>query len=164
MPNPHCDVEDLGFWTPDPRADSGLRRIRLARESIHIERKVAGIGMYIDVPLAMYRGVTLRCERKLHRNFYRITLTHRDPDLSVILHRAMPTPALVDIWQSWARFLSKPVLFEEGEGIEIRTSRNVRRRRSPSLVERRPAIYSRRPAGWRASRIFRPTRELFSRE
>ena len=70
----------------DPRADGGKREVRLTRRDIIISRSLAGISMKIAIPVAAYRGVTLTVEPASNGGAaYRLSLTHRDPDLHFVL-------------------------------------------------------------------------------
>ena len=72
----------------DPRADGGKREVRLTRRDIIISRSLAGISMKIAIPVAAYRGVTLTVEPASNGGAaYRLSLTHRDPDLDIVLMR-----------------------------------------------------------------------------
>jgi len=47
----------------DCRADGGQRDVTLTRHCVIIRRRIAGMGMKIDVPTRAYRGVVLSLEQ-----------------------------------------------------------------------------------------------------
>jgi hypothetical protein len=100
LPKLNCDIETMVYRAADPRADSGSRIFRLAPHGVQIERVVAGVKMRLTVPIDSYQGVVLTCEDKFDQRFCRVTLAHRDPDLSVALHQATDTPAILAVWRS----------------------------------------------------------------
>lgn len=169
MSNLYRDMENLPLSAPDARADGGIRTIRLAPRNVRIERAVSGVKMRLSIPVEAYQGVVLTCEDVSGRRRFRVTLAHGDPDLSVTLHQATDAPAILMIWQSWARFFSKPALYDEGGNLNepaLHAAPARPRRRNATLTKRRPRILMRRrPARVDHNlKIFAAARELFSRE
>ncbi len=151
------DDEALACSAADPRADGGRRAIWLTPRGVRIERTVAGIKMCLAVPIEAYRAILSICHDG-DRRFCRITLAHKDPDLSVILDLGRDAPALQEIWQSWARFLVGPALAKV-----LRDAVAQPRRRSAMLLKRRPRIPLRRPPGLlrTPAKVLRGARQLF---
>lgn len=147
MPKLNCD-ETSASCAPDPRTDGGFRTVWLTPRGVRIERAVTRVKMRLAIPIEAYQGILLTCQDKTRR-FYRITLIHSDPDLSVTLD------------QSWARLFSNPAL----SGV-FGSALGHARRRSMTIVKRRPHIlWRRRPGRLRAPlKVFRAARELISWE
>jgi len=164
MPNLHCDIETLAHCVPDLRADGGIRTVWLTLRGVRIERSVSGVKMRLSIPIEAYQGVLLTCQDNIERPLCRIILAHSDPDLSVNLHQGADTAAILQIWQGWARFLSRPALCAGASVLRNAAARP--RRRGMSLAKRRPRILlRRRPARLAApSKVLRGARELFSWE
>lgn len=155
MREPNCD-EVLAYSASDPRADGGTRTVWLTPGGVRIERAVSGIKMRLAIPFEAYRAI-LSTRQDGDRCFCRITLSHRDPDLSVNLDQGANT--ILDSWQSWALFLSRPALAKV-----LRDVLAQPRRRSTTLGKRRPHILLRRRPGRLRTplKVFRGARELFS--
>ena len=101
----------------DSRADGGQRDVTLTRHRVTIRRRIAGMGMKIDVPTHAYRGVVLSLEESARgRLHYRVTLRHADPDLSVILTEAFDETEILKDWRDWASFLTQSPLVERDSG------------------------------------------------
>jgi len=101
----------------DCRADGGQRDVTLTRHCVIIRRRIAGMGMKIDVPTRAYRGVVLSLEQSARgRLHYRVTLRHADPDLSVILTEAFDESEILKDWRDWASFLTQSPLVERDSG------------------------------------------------
>ena len=101
----------------DARADGGQRDVTLTRHRVTIRRRIAGMGMKIDVPTCAYRGVVLSLEQAARgRLHYRVTLRHADPDLSVILTEAFDESEILKDWRDWASFLTQSPLVERDSG------------------------------------------------
>ncbi len=155
---------------PDSRADGGLRTIRLNQRGVRIERLVAGIKMHLAVPIHAYEGVVLTCDEHADQRLYTIALVHHDPELSVVLHEAPESPAVLMIWRSWADFLSKPALYRETMSAAQKPPQGAAwprpRRRGRSLSQRRPRFLQRRRCGHFDSigTPFRPAQETMVQE
>jgi hypothetical protein len=157
MREPNCD-EVLACSASDLRADGGVRAVWLTPRGVRIERAVSGIKMSLTIPIEAYRAILSTCQDG-DRRFCRITLAHRDPDLSVTLDQR--ADAIPEIWESWARFFSKPA-----HAKAMRDAVAQPRRRSKTVANRRPRILlRRRPGRLRAPlKVFPAARELFSWE
>ncbi len=147
---------------PDSRADGGIRMVRLNRRGVSIERQVNGIKMHLAVPIRAYEGVVLTCDDHADRRLYKVALVHHDPELSVLLHEAIESPAILTVWRSWAEYFSKPPLFHEAPSIsqmELRSMARPRpRRRGRLLSSRRPRFLKRRRCGCMTTRSDVPRR------
>ena len=87
----------------DARADGAVREVGFARGEILIRRRVHGIEMKLGVPAPNYKGVVLALlATDSGQSFYRVSLAHRDPDLSVTLHEAHDDSDIVAEWKFWA--------------------------------------------------------------
>lgn len=138
-----------GFDTsaPDSRADGGIRHIRMSSRGIAIERQVAGVKMHLMVPIHTYEGVVLTCD---DQHLYRVALVHPDTELTIDLHQAPESPAVLAIWRSWADFFAKPALYREPPVAQKELSSmawSPPRRRGLRLDERRPRFLKRRRCG-----------------
>jgi hypothetical protein len=164
MPKLHADIDALAHCAADSRADGGVRTVWLTPRGVRIERAVSGVKMRLVVPIEAYQGVLLTCQDTVERPLCRIILAHSDPDLSVSLHQGADTPAILEIWQGWARFLSRPALCA-GTSV-LHNAAACPRRRGVSLAKRRPRnLLRRRPARLAApAKVLRVDRELFSWE
>ncbi|MGO9942203.1 MAG: DUF6101 family protein [Rhodoblastus sp.] len=94
----------------DPRADGGQRQISIAADAIAIDRRVAGVRMRLALPIRAFRGVSLAMVENAHGCFYRVTLDHRDPDLTVTLAEARSENEIAPEWKAWAQFFQLPRL------------------------------------------------------
>jgi hypothetical protein len=93
----------------DPRADDGRRIILLGRRTITIKRRLRGMKMHLSVPVETYQGVVMAGEGQPDGVLYRVTLTHRDPDLSVTLKESRSRGAMVEAWHQWSTYFAPPV-------------------------------------------------------
>jgi Family of unknown function (DUF6101) len=135
---------------PDARADGGRRQIFFDQHCIKIDRAVAGVKMRLAVPVETYRGVILTCEETVGQHLYCVTLVHRDPEFSVVLHHSEDWMDVLSIWQAWARYFGRPAIYDEAEmgEEELRAEVLLRpRRRGAALSKRRPRILKRRRQG-----------------
>ena len=149
-----------------PRSDGGadgqVRQIELDRERVVLRRAVRGIRMNVGVPIAEFRGVSLRLlpAEGEEPAAVAVMLEHRDSGLSVPLFVATDGDDAVAEWKSWARVLGLPLLVVEGDGSlrepfqRIGGSRvgapQPRRRRRAAIKWRRPVdpdAAQARPAG-----------------
>ncbi|MFZ0557910.1 MAG: hypothetical protein WAN31_08935 [Methylovirgula sp.] len=144
-----CDV--TAYRLPDRRADDGVRTVRLTPRGVRIDRTVCGIKMRVCVPIEAYQAILLT---RPDQRSCRLTLAHADPDLSVRLEEANAE----DAWQDWSGLVAALV------GIARTTP--APRRRSMTLVKRRPRILLRRRPGraCKPLKILHAARELFSWE
>jgi hypothetical protein len=146
---------------PDSRADGGIRTIRFSPRGVRIERQVAGIKMYLAVPICAYEAVVLTCEDRADQRYCTVSLVHHDPEMTVVLHEAPEAPEVLTIWRSWAHFFARPALCGEALGTSHKEIRGLGlprpRRRGQPLTERRPRFLKRRRCG-RLDRIGGPFR------
>lgn len=163
------------FVQRDRRADGGNRQIRLTREDVMISRRFGGIAMMIAVPVAAYRGVALDVRAGASGGAsYRLSLTHSDPDLDVVLAETQDGGAIAIDWKYWANYLDLPRLApKDGElraldrpadpvaGVEA-----FARRRNASVAGRRPRFLARRKGGdaARMAAVFAGEREIICYE
>ena len=147
------------FAIADAAADEHLRIVDLHRERVVLHRRVRGMRMALNLPLAAFRGVAIRLAHKANENPTAITvvLEHGDPALSLPLYASSESDDIVAEWRSWGRVLGLPLLVAEGDGslrepftrlgavhIEAAASR---RRSSTTVARRRPARLLRRRPG-----------------
>jgi hypothetical protein len=165
------------FLAPDRGADGQIRQVELDRERVVMRRSVRGIPMKVGVPIAAFRGVSLRllapdAERRVG---VVVMLDHRDSALSVPLFMANDGDEGFAIWKSWGRVLNLPLLLTEADGslrepfprpgaAIIRTPAPRRRRRAP-IKWRRPSILMRRKPGRPSAEpvVHRGEREIIAR-
>jgi hypothetical protein len=96
----------------DPRADDGRRLILLGRRTITIKRRLRGVKMHLTVPVETYQGVIMAREGRSDGVLYRVTLAHRDPDLSVTLKESRSRGAMIEAWHHWSTFFAAPTDLE----------------------------------------------------
>jgi hypothetical protein len=141
----------------DPRSDNRRRLVEVEREAVTIRRAVAGVPMAIRVASSAYRGVALRVTGLERGRFhYEVRLTHRDPDLSVLLGEGEDLAAIEAQWRAWVAFLGLPALAGRTEstdtpvnlsGVELTRRTPYTRRRGRALASRRPRFLKRRALG-----------------
>ncbi len=168
----------LRFVAVDHTADERVRLVELHRERVVLRRRLRGIKMAVNLPLATYLGVAIRIEppTQATAGAVAIVLEHPDPDLSLTLYRADDGNDIVAEWQSWGRALSLPLLVAEPDGRlrepferigALRIGTPIRRRRRHSTLRtRRPTQpLRRRPAFWPATIIVhRGEHEIVARD
>ncbi len=159
------------FVQRDQRADEGKRQVRVTSSDILIARRLAGISMMIAVPVAAYRGVALAIEAgNAGGAAYRLSLTHQDPDLEIVLAETQDSGAAAADWKYWASYLDLPRLAEEeGETRAVDGADrepNFSRRRNATVAKRRPRFLSRRNRGdlARAETVYSGEREIICYE
>ena len=141
----------------DPRADGRRRIILLRRDRVEIARSIAGVYMHLTISPSAYRGVVLRLTGMKDQRFqYEVLLTHRDPDLNIVLAEADDDSEIQAEWRLWARFLRLPTLVEREDGrAEPELARLGKvaiappgpRRRGKALTSRRARFLVRRKTG-----------------
>lgn len=147
------------FSAQDGGADGQVRQIELGRERVVLRRAVRGIPMKVGVPVAAFRGVSLRIlpADGAQGASIAVTLDHRDNALCVPLHIASDSDDGLAIWKSWGRVLGLPLLLVERDG-SVREpfprlgsvaigKPTPRRRRRAAVKWRRPSILMRRKPG-----------------
>jgi hypothetical protein len=147
------------FSAPDGGADGKTRQIELARDRVVVRRAVRGIAMKVGVPVAAFRGVSLRllAPEGAEPHAVAVTLDHRDSALSVPLFVAADGEDGVAAWRCWGRVLGLPLLVIERDGLTRELMPRLgavnvgtplpRRRRRAAIKWRRPAILMRRKIG-----------------
>jgi hypothetical protein len=140
----------------DSRADGEIRQIELDRDRVVLHRRVAGIPMNVGVPVAEFRGVSMRMlpPEGEEPAAVAVMLEHRDPALTVPVFVASDGSDAAAEWKSWARVLGLPLLVVEGDGALREPFRRMggvalgtpspRRRRRSALKRRRPSMPLRR--------------------
>jgi len=166
------------FSAQDGGADGQTRQVELGRERVVVRRAVRGIPMKVGVPVADFRGVTLRLALSDSGTAagISVTLDHKDSALSVPLFLANDADDGVALWKSWGRVLGLPLLVIEGDGtvrepfprlgtVVIGTP-SLRRRRRAAIKWRRPSILLRRKPGVRQMEVIvhRGEREIVARD
>jgi hypothetical protein len=147
------------FAIADAAADEHLRIVDLHRERVVLHRRVRGMRMALNLPLAAFRGVAIRLAHKANENptAIAVVLEHGDPALSLPLYASSESDDIVAEWRSWGRVIGLPLLVAEGDGslrepfarmgalrIEAPT---WRRRRRSAIAKRRPSRLLRRRVG-----------------
>jgi len=140
----------------DSRADGEIRQVELTRERVVLRRRVSGIPMNVGVPLAEFRGVSMRLlpPEGEAPPAVAVILEHRDPALAVPLYLASDGGDALAEWKSWGRVLGLPLLVVKPDGALREPFRRMggvalglpspRRRRRGALKGRRPSILLRR--------------------
>lgn len=138
----------------DPRSDDRRRIVEVRRGSVTIRRAVAGVAMTIRVSSDAYRGVALRIRALEGDQFhYEVRLTHRDPDLSVVLGEGEDLAAMEAQWREWVAFLRLPALAGRADSVDapVNLSRAALSSRAPNArgrgVARRLRARNRRSSG-----------------
>ena len=161
----------------DSRADGEVRQVELARDRVVLRRRVAGISMNVGVPVAEFRGVSMRIlpPEGEEPAAVAVMLEHRDPALAIPLFMASDGGDASAEWKSWGRVLGLPLLVVEADGgLREPFSRiggvalgipSPRRRRRGALKRRRPSILLRRKVRRIAGQaeIYRGEREIVAR-
>jgi hypothetical protein len=147
---PQHSMVELGGPAPD-----GLKRVEVSAERVRIQRRIAGLDTWVNVPTSSYRGVTLRAAQAV--DLYEIALLHMDPGLAVVLSRMPDDTDMIALWRSYGRALSLPLLAEDQCGrlqpIQDEAQHGPFCRRSGSpLKSRRPRFLAQRRSGFAAER------------
>jgi Family of unknown function (DUF6101) len=163
----------IRFAAADERADDGTRTIEIARERVLLLRSVRGVRMRLRIPLAGFLGVAARALVAADAaDRVAITLEHRDPALSIVLHIGEDIDELLHAWQRWGRALDRPLLIAGLDG-SLRHAASARenetaarRRRRTPLKKRRPYFFARRrgSAVLLAPVVHRDEREIIAPE
>jgi len=162
-------AEDVMLSQRDPRAEGGIRYVRVSRREILILRRFAGVDMRIRAPVAAYRGVALSIETAQDGGLaFRVSLAHADPEFDVVLAETKDCDAIAADWSYWADYLALPRLaWEDGETREVVARRSAfARRRGAVAARRRPRFLARRKCGdpARAGVVFSGEREIICYE
>ncbi len=165
------------FPASDAGADGQIRQIELDRDRVVLRRQVRGMRMAVGIPVAAFRGVSLRLAPSEGERPAAVTVTLDHPD------RALSVPLFVDneaddigaIWKAWGRVLGLPLLVVDGDGAlrepfgrigRVAVAKpSPRRRRRTAIRRRRPSILLRRKPGRRsvAAIVHRGEREIIAR-
>jgi uncharacterized protein DUF6101 len=161
----------------DSGADGQVRDIEIDRERVVLNRAVAGIRMKVGVPVAEFRGVTMRTlpPEGGEPAAVAVMLEHRDTALTVPLYVATEGDEALAEWKSWGRVLGVPLLVDDGDGALREPFRRIgrvsvgapgpRRRRRAAIKWRRPTILMRRKPGRLSAEptVHRGEREIIAR-
>lgn len=161
----------------DEGADGNIRRIELDRARVVLKRAVRGIHMKVGVPVAEFRGVTLRTlpPEGGEPAAVAVVLEHCDQGLSVPLFVAPEGDDAFAQWKCWGRVLGVPLLVVESDGTLREPFRRIgrielgkpapRRRRRGAIRSRRPSILLRRKPGRPGAEptVHRGEREIIAR-
>jgi Family of unknown function (DUF6101) len=165
------------FEAVDDGADGRVRVVDLYSRRVVVRRSVRGMRMAISLPVAAFRGVSIRLRGKPDEppTAIAIVLEHRDPALCLPLFSASENDEIVAEWQSWGRVLGLPLLVGERDGSLREPFARVgalrveaptwRRRRRSAIARRRPRILLRRRAAkWPTALLsYRGEREIIAR-
>jgi Family of unknown function (DUF6101) len=166
------------FEAVDDAADGRVRVVDLYSRRVVLRRSVRGMRMAISLPVAAFRGVSIRLSGKADEppTAIAIVLEHGDPALSLPLFSASETDEIVAEWQSWGRVLGLPLLVSERDGSLREPFARIgalrvepptwRRRRRTGIARRRPRILLRRRAGKmpEAPALHRGEREIIAQD
>ncbi len=166
------------FEAADEAADGRRRVVDLHRERVVLRRSVRGMRMALNMPVAAYRGVSIRLSGEINQppTSIAVVLEHDDPALSLPLFSSPVADDIVAEWQSWGRVLGLPLLVAETDGalrepfarmggVRIEAPAWRRRRRS-AIARRRPSrLLHRRPGALATSppSVHRDEREIIAR-
>ena len=147
------------FTATDVAADGRERQVEINRERVLLQRRVRGMAIRVNLPLAAYLGVSVRliAADEADAEAIAIRLEHRDPALRVELYAGVDDAEVVAEWQLWARVLGLPLLIADLSGKLHAPVPQVgqvaagtpapRRRRRNSIKRRRPSAPLRRRIG-----------------
>lgn len=164
----------LRFRAGDAGADERMRDVELYRERVVVRRRVRGIPMALNLPVADFLGVALRpAPTEDNAEAVCLTLEHPDPGLSIPLYSSANGDDVVAEWQSWAQALQRPLLVVDDNGGlhelfarlgHVRLGKTApRRRRRTAMKGRRPSIRWKRLRGMATSVMHRGEREIIAR-
>jgi hypothetical protein len=165
------------FEAADEAADGRRRVVDLHRERVVLRRSVRGMRMALNMPVASYRGVSIRLSGEVNQppTSIAVVLEHDDPALSLPLFSSPVADDIVAEWQSWGRVLGLPLLVAETDGalrepfarmggVRIEAPTWRRRRRSAIARRRPPRLLHRRPGALQATpTVHRDAREIIAR-
>lgn len=137
----------------DPRADDNRRLILLGRRVVTIRRRRLGVKMHLSVPVETYLGIVMAREGQPDGVVYRVTLAHRDPDLSVTLKESRSRSAMIQAWHHWSGYFAMPIV---GEPLSRRSRQSESARVArPRRARTKPGGGGRISHGQKARRSFR---------
>lgn len=156
----------------DARADGGQREVTLLRQGIVIRRRHDGVRMKIRVPARAYRGVVFSTTDNKR---YRVSLSHADADLRVLLADTGDEREAFAHLQYWGDYFALPLYVERAGGqMDCIRSRlgeiecavpQERARQGSTLLARRGRFLRRRKPGatHRLNVVHRGEREIIAR-
>ncbi len=165
------------YTAHDRGSDDGTRQVELDRHRLTVRRVVRGIRMKVAVPVAEFRGISIRLLPPEHDQpaSSAVLLEHRDPGLSVPLFVEPSADDLTAQWKAWAAVLGLPLLVVDSDGglrepfrrmgaVAIGTP-SPRRRRRNAVKWRRPRFLMRRKSGRGSEtfQVYRDEREIIAR-
>jgi hypothetical protein len=167
----------VSYTAKDAGADERTRQVVLDRERVVLRRAVRGIRMAVKVPVAAFRGISIRLLPADADGpaAFAIMLEHRDAALSVPLFVAPDNDDVVAEWQLWARVLGLPLLIADADGSlhspypslgVVRVGEPSPRRRRRTAIKRRRASAPLRRATGRvpaSPTVHRGEREIIAR-
>jgi hypothetical protein len=155
----------------DPRSDDGRRLVVIARQCIAIERILHGAKLHVAVPIEAFSGIALTGEPADDGGrFYRLRLMHRDPDLCIDLEAGPDQGQVAAAWRNWSAFFESAAFSgsasSSARSLRPASSASKPRRRSATLVKRRPRRLFRRKSGVIAgtAKVFRAEHEIICYE
>jgi Family of unknown function (DUF6101) len=132
----------------DVRADGQRRTVFLHARRVTIKRTVNGVKMRLSVPVENYAGVAVTFETRAEGSSYRVSLTHRDPELCVVLKESQDAAAIFCAWSDWAAFFALPALLHNADGLSESTTlvakAPAKTPASSASTSRRAALLSKR--------------------
>jgi len=166
------------FEAADDAADGRVRVVDLYSRRVVMRRSVRGMRMAISLPVAAFRGVSIRLDGKPNEppTTIAVVLEHGDPALSLPLFSASENDEIVAEWQSWGRVLGLPLLVGERDGSLREPFARIgavrvepptwRRRRRSAIARRRPRVLLRRRTGKmpEAAAVHRGEHEIIARD
>jgi hypothetical protein len=148
MSMPLQRAHETALTQNDARSDDRRREVAFADRYVVIARRVFGIAMRVQVPLASYRGVRLSLGTEGEgETLHTIELLHRDPDLSFPLFQAADPEVIAAEWCAWADSLSLPRLFEDFPADSMPAQAPSAERRGSTVAKRRTRFSCRRKMG-----------------
>lgn len=148
----------------------------IEREQAIVRRPIAdGRAVTLTVPVAAYRGVSVRMESTGDNGEVRafVELLHADPALTLALAITEDPEDIAGDWQAWGRALGLPLLvigqdgsvsapLEQLGGLIVAAAKP--RRRHSYFAARRPRFLTRRKTGRRGPTVVVSGREIIARD
>ncbi|MDX6806895.1 DUF6101 family protein [Terrihabitans rhizophilus] len=145
------------FLSPDI-ASGAERSVMLDTDRVVMARRLGKLAMNIELPVQLYRGVSLRIVPGATEaeDRMQVVLIHPDQALDLTLFEAEDDADIIAEWRLWAVTLNLPLLIEGLDGHAVATENrfgglvvaDVRpRRRHAFLKDRRTRFASRRRTG-----------------
>ena len=147
----------------------------IERERAIVRRPAEAGAATMSIPVAAYRGVSVRMEAVGDNGDVRgfVELLHADPALTLQLTVTEIPEEMAEDWQAWARVLGLPLLIigQDGSvgeplmqigGVVIAPSKP--RRRYSYFAGRRPRFLTRRKTGQRGPMVKLTGREIIARK